>query len=97
MATIQSFRIEDTEQRNVYAFSEAFEPHPVVVEIALLRRAPKDERLRLAGLHGKTARLHLDTVFKKPRLQTVRLRVSISLFNTPNNSTWQLKNQAVAL
>ncbi len=27
VATIQSFRIEDTEQRNVYAFSEAFEPH----------------------------------------------------------------------
>ena len=27
IATIQSFRIEDTEQRNVYAFSEAFEPH----------------------------------------------------------------------
>ena len=26
-ATIQSFRIEDTDQRNVYAFSEAFEPH----------------------------------------------------------------------
>ena len=27
LATIQSFRIEDAEQRNVYAFSEAFEPH----------------------------------------------------------------------
>lgn len=27
VATIQSFRIEDTEQRAVYAFSEAFEPH----------------------------------------------------------------------
>ena len=27
VATIQSFRIEDAEQRNVYAFSEAFEPH----------------------------------------------------------------------
>lgn len=27
VATMQSFRIEDTEQRNVYAFSEAFEPH----------------------------------------------------------------------
>lgn len=27
VATIQSFRIEDTEQRNVYAFSEALEPH----------------------------------------------------------------------
>ena len=27
VATIQSFRIEDTDQRNVYAFSEAFEPH----------------------------------------------------------------------
>ena len=27
VATIQSFRVEDTEQRNVYAFSEAFEPH----------------------------------------------------------------------
>lgn len=26
-ATMQSFRVEDTEQRNVYAFSEAFEPH----------------------------------------------------------------------
>ena len=27
VATIQSFRIEDTDQRNVYAFAEAFEPH----------------------------------------------------------------------
>ncbi len=27
VATMQSFRVEDTEQRNVYAFSEAFEPH----------------------------------------------------------------------
>lgn len=37
VATIQSFRVEDTDQRNVYAFSEAFEPHfrratPAVVE-----------------------------------------------------------------
>ena len=27
VATIQSFRIEDTGQRNVYSFSESFEPH----------------------------------------------------------------------
>lgn len=27
VATIQSFRVEDTDRRNVYAFSEAFEPH----------------------------------------------------------------------
>jgi len=27
VATIQSFRVDDTEQRNVYAFAEAFEPH----------------------------------------------------------------------
>ena len=27
VATMQSFRVEDTDQRNVYAFSEAFEPH----------------------------------------------------------------------
>ena len=27
VATIQSFRVEDADQRNVYAFSEAFEPH----------------------------------------------------------------------
>ena len=27
VATIQSFRVENTDQRNVYAFSEAFEPH----------------------------------------------------------------------
>jgi type III restriction enzyme len=27
LATIQSFRIEDTDQRNVYAFSEQLEPH----------------------------------------------------------------------
>ncbi len=27
VATLQSFRIDDTEQRNVYAFSEALEPH----------------------------------------------------------------------
>ena len=27
VATMQSFRVEDTDQRSVYAFSEAFEPH----------------------------------------------------------------------
>lgn len=27
VATIQSFRVEDADQRNVYAFSETFEPH----------------------------------------------------------------------
>ncbi|MDP1646890.1 MAG: hypothetical protein Q8M01_01630 [Rubrivivax sp.] len=27
VATIQSFRVEDADQRNVYAFSGAFEPH----------------------------------------------------------------------
>jgi type III restriction enzyme len=27
VATMQSFRVEDTDQRNVYAFSEALEPH----------------------------------------------------------------------
>jgi type III restriction enzyme len=27
VATVQSFRVEDTDQRNVYSFSEAFEPH----------------------------------------------------------------------
>ncbi len=27
VATMQSFRVEDTDQRNVYSFSEAFEPH----------------------------------------------------------------------
>jgi len=27
VATIQSFRVEDTDQRNVYAFSEKFEAH----------------------------------------------------------------------
>lgn len=27
VATMQSFRVENTDQRNVYAFSEAFEPH----------------------------------------------------------------------
>lgn len=27
VATIQSFRVENTDQRNVYAFNEAFEPH----------------------------------------------------------------------
>jgi type III restriction enzyme len=27
VATIQSFRVEDTDQRNVYSFSEKFEPH----------------------------------------------------------------------
>jgi hypothetical protein len=27
VATVQSFRVEDAEQRNVYAFSDAFEPH----------------------------------------------------------------------
>ena len=41
VATIQSFRIDDTDQRNVYAFSEKFEPH--------FRSAPP--RL-LQALHG---------------------------------------------
>lgn len=36
VATIQSFRIEDTDQRNVYAFSEALEPHFRGVPPALL-------------------------------------------------------------
>ena len=37
VATMQSFRIEDTDQRNVYAFSEAFEPHFRVVPAQALR------------------------------------------------------------
>jgi type III restriction enzyme len=37
VATIQSFRIEDTEQRNVYAFAEAFEPHFRGVPVQALR------------------------------------------------------------
>ena len=37
VATIQSFRVEDTGQRNVYAFSEAFEPHFRGVPPAALR------------------------------------------------------------
>jgi len=37
VATIQSFRVEDTDQRNVYAFSEAFEPHFRGVPPAALR------------------------------------------------------------
>ena len=42
VATIQSFRIEDTDQRNVYAFSEAFEPH--------FRGVPADALRTLNGL-----------------------------------------------
>lgn len=37
VATIQSFRVEDTDQRNVYAFSEAFEPHFRGVPVAGLQ------------------------------------------------------------
>ena len=37
VATIQSFRVEDTGQRNVYAFSEAFEPHFRGVPLTALR------------------------------------------------------------
>ncbi len=37
VATLQSFRVEDTEQRNVYAFSEALEPHFRGVPAAALR------------------------------------------------------------
>lgn len=37
VATMQSFRVEDTAQRNVYAFSEAFEPHSRGVPAAALR------------------------------------------------------------
>ena len=36
VATIQSFRVEDTDQRSVYAFSEALEPHFRGVPPALL-------------------------------------------------------------
>lgn len=36
VATIQSFRVEDAEQRNVYAFSEVFEPHFRGVPVAAL-------------------------------------------------------------
>ena len=42
VATIQSFRVEDTDQRNVYAFSESFEPH--------FRGVAPRELLALAGL-----------------------------------------------
>ncbi len=42
VATIQSFRVEDTDQRNVYAFSESFEPH--------FRGVAPMELLALAGL-----------------------------------------------
>jgi type III restriction enzyme len=38
VATIQSFRVEDTDQRNVYAFSESFEPHFRGVPPAVLSR-----------------------------------------------------------
>ncbi len=41
VATMQSFRVEDTDQRNVYAFSEALEPH--------FRSVPP---AALAALHG---------------------------------------------
>ena len=37
VATIQSFRVEDTGQRNVYAFTEALEPHFRSVPAAALR------------------------------------------------------------
>jgi type III restriction enzyme len=37
VATIQSFRVEDTGQRNVYAFTEALEPHFRGVPAAALR------------------------------------------------------------
>lgn len=43
VATIQSFRVEDTEQRNVYAFSEALEPHfrgVAPATLAVLRGLP---------------------------------------------------------
>ncbi len=38
VATMQSFRVDDTDQRNVYAFSEAFEPHFRSLEPAELAR-----------------------------------------------------------
>lgn len=43
VATIQSFRIEETGLRNVYAFNEAFEPHfkgKSAQELAVLRELP---------------------------------------------------------
>lgn len=53
---------------------EALEPHAVVVEIALLRRAPEDQRLRLAGVHDEAARLDFNAVFKQPRKPFPRQR-----------------------
>ena len=44
VATIQSFRVEDTDKRNVYAFAEAFEPH--------FRSVPAAALLSLHGLPG---------------------------------------------
>lgn len=43
VATIQSFRIENPDQRNVYAFSESFEPHfrgVIPQRLAVLRELP---------------------------------------------------------
>lgn len=43
VATIQSFRIENPDQRNVYAFSETFEPHfrgTIPQRLAVLRELP---------------------------------------------------------
>jgi type III restriction enzyme len=50
VATIQSFRIEDAGQRNVYSFSESFEPHFRGVDGARWR--PAESARRAGGARG---------------------------------------------
>ena len=70
VATIQSFRVEDTEQRNVYAFSEAFEPHfrglpPAALSV--LRELPDALVTEADAQHAKAGREMLARFVGQPR------------------------------
>lgn len=74
VATIQSFRVDDTEQRNVYAFSEAFEPHfrgVPVAELHALRGLPDalltEADVAAAGPGHKAGREMLARFVGQPR------------------------------
>lgn len=70
VATIQSFRVEDAEQRNVYAFSEAFEPHFRSLQprdLALLAALPDAVVTAQDAASGKAGRDMLARFVGQPR------------------------------
>jgi type III restriction enzyme len=70
VATIQSFRVDDTEQRNVYAFSEGLEPHfrglPAAA-LTALHRLPDALVTAADAQHAKSGREMLARFVGQPR------------------------------